>query len=70
MFEIKPKKFKESSLGLMTHRTPAAFSYAVDKAKRDGSEIGIVPILRWARQLPNLEIRTMFTVVYELQADQ
>lgn len=46
MFEIKPKKFKKILVGVDdAPDARAAFSYAVDKAKRDGSEIGIVSIL-------------------------
>ena len=46
MFEIKPKKFKKILVGVDdAPDARAAFSYAVDKAKRDGSELGIVSIL-------------------------
>lgn len=45
MFEIKPKKFKKILVGVDdAPDARAAFSYAVDKAKRDGSELGIVSI--------------------------
>lgn len=46
MFEIKPKRFKKILVGVDdAPDARAAFSYAVDKAKRDGSELGIVSIL-------------------------
>lgn len=46
MFDIKPKKFKKILVGVDdAPDARAAFSYAVDKAKRDGSELGIVSIL-------------------------
>ncbi|MBM6753764.1 universal stress protein [Lactobacillus alvi] len=45
MFEIKPKKFHRILVGVDdAPDARAAFSYAVDKAKRDGSELGIVSI--------------------------
>ena len=45
MFEIKAKKFKRILVGVDdAPDARAAFSYAVDKAKRDGSELGIVSI--------------------------
>ena len=50
MFEIKPKKFKKILVGVDdAPDARAAFSYAVDKAKRDGSELGIVSILETDR---------------------
>lgn len=50
MFDIKPKKFKKILVGVDdAPDARAAFSYAVDKAKRDGSEIGIVSILETNR---------------------
>ena len=50
MFEIKPKKFKKILVGVdYAPDARAAFSYAVDKAKRDGSELGIVSILETDR---------------------
>lgn len=50
MFDIKPKKFKKILIGVDdAPDARAAFSYAVDKAKRDGSEIGIVSILETNR---------------------
>lgn len=46
MFEIKPKKFKRILVGVDdAPDARAAYSYAVDKAKRDGSELGIVSVL-------------------------
>ncbi|MDO4903611.1 MAG: universal stress protein [Limosilactobacillus sp.] len=46
MFEIKPKKFSKILVGVDdAPDARAAFAYAVDKAKRDGSELGIVSIL-------------------------
>lgn len=45
MFEIKAKKFHRILVGVDDAADArAAFSYAVDKAKRDGSELGIVSI--------------------------
>ena len=45
MFKIKPKKFHRILVGVDdAPDARAAFSYAVDKAKRDGSELGIVSI--------------------------
>ena len=45
MFEIKAKKFKRILVGVDdAPDARAAFSYAVDNAKRDGSELGIVSI--------------------------
>ena len=50
MFEIKPKKFKKILVGVDdAPDARAAFSYAVDKAKRDGSALGIVSILETDR---------------------
>ena len=50
MFEIKPKKFKRILVGVDdAPDARAAFSYAVDKAKRDGSEIGIDSILEYVQ---------------------
>ena len=50
MFEIKPKKFKKILVGVDdAPDARAAFSYAVDKAKRDGSTLGIVSILETDR---------------------
>ena len=45
MFEIKPKTFKKILVGVDdAPDARAAFSYAVDKAKRDGAELGIVSV--------------------------
>ena len=45
MFEIQPKKFKKILVGVDDAQDArAAFSYAVDKAKRAGSELGIVSV--------------------------
>lgn len=45
MFKIKPKKFHRILVGVDdAPDARVAFSYAVDKAKRDGSELGIVSI--------------------------
>lgn len=45
MFDIKPKKFHKILVGVDdAPDARAAFSYAVDKAKRDGSELGIVSV--------------------------
>jgi len=50
MLEIKPKKFKKILVGVDdAPDARAAFSYAVDKAKRDGSALGIVSILETDR---------------------
>lgn len=50
MFEIKPKKFKKILVGVDdAPDARAAFSYAVDKAKRDGLALGIVSILETDR---------------------
>jgi Universal stress protein UspA and related nucleotide-binding proteins len=44
--QITPKKFNKILVGVDdAPDARAAFDYAVDKAKRDGSEIGIVSIL-------------------------
>lgn len=44
--KIEPKQFKKILVGVDdAPDARAAFSYAVDKAKRDGSELGIVSIL-------------------------
>ncbi|WP_461239948.1 universal stress protein [Paucilactobacillus sp. N302-9] len=44
--EIKPKEFHKILVGVDdAPDARAAFNYAVDKAKRDGSEIGIVSVL-------------------------
>lgn len=45
MFDIQPKKFHKILVGVDdAPDARAAFSYAVDKAKRDGSELGIVSV--------------------------
>lgn len=45
MFEIKPKQFHKILVGVDdAPDARAAFAYAVDKAKRDGSELGIVSV--------------------------
>ena len=45
MFQIKPKHFQRILVGVDdAPDARAAFSYAVDKAKRDGSELGIVSV--------------------------
>ena len=45
MFEIKPKTFHKILVGVDdAPDARAAFAYAVGKAKRDGSELGIVSI--------------------------
>lgn len=45
MFEIKPKRFHKILVGVDdAPDARAAFCYAVDKAKRDGSELGIVSV--------------------------
>ncbi|MBM6941365.1 universal stress protein [Limosilactobacillus coleohominis] len=45
MFDIQPKQFKKILVGVDdAPDARAAFSYAVDKAKRDNAELGIVSV--------------------------
>lgn len=45
MFQIKPKHFQRILVGVDdAPDARAAFAYAVDKAKRDGSELGIASV--------------------------
>lgn len=47
--EIKPQQFNKILVGVDDAADArAAFSYAVDKAKRDGSQLGIVSVLETA----------------------